>query len=71
MQSTEEGSINLLSTIRCPKVLKLIQKKLPEKSIGKIKDEKPKEESTFYRPPHSELKKAVSGEKYPLKVISK
>lgn len=36
MAKAEEGSINLLSTIRCPKVLRLIQHKLPEaKSPGK------------------------------------
>lgn len=38
MQSTEEGSVNLLNTIRCPRVLKLIQQKLPDvKSLGKPK----------------------------------
>jgi len=37
MQTTEEGSVNLLDTIRCPKVLKLIQHKLPVvKSLLKV-----------------------------------
>ena len=30
MHDTEEGSVNLLSTIRCPRVLKMLQQKLPE-----------------------------------------
>jgi len=35
MHSSEEGTVNLLSTIRCPRVLKLIQQKLPEGKSGK------------------------------------
>lgn len=36
MQGSEEGSVSLLNTIRCPRVLKLIQQKLPEgKSLKK------------------------------------
>ena len=30
MHNSEEGSVNLLNTIRCPRVLKLIQQKLPD-----------------------------------------
>ena len=29
MQGSEEGSVSLLNTIRCPRILKLIQQKLP------------------------------------------
>ena len=29
MQGSEEGSVSLLNTIRCPRVLKMIQQKLP------------------------------------------
>ena len=36
MHSNEEGTVNLLNTIRCPRILKMIQQKLPEaKSLKK------------------------------------
>jgi hypothetical protein len=57
MAKAEEGSINLLNTIRCPKVLRLIQHKLPEaKSPGKAG-------SDLVHRPQPLLGKALSQEK--------
>ncbi len=36
MQGSEEGSISLLSTISCPRILKMIQQKLPQVKSSKV-----------------------------------
>lgn len=36
MQDNQEGTVSLLNTIKCPRILKMIQQKLPEgKSLKK------------------------------------
>ena len=68
MHSTEEGSVNLLNTIRCPRILKMIKQKLPEtKSLGKkqgtskLKDSgKLLKDSGKLSPPPIDVRKLVS-----------
>ena len=68
MHSTEEGSVNLLNTIRCPRILKMIKQKLPEtKALGKkqgtskLKDSgKLLKDSGKLSPPPIDVRKLVS-----------
>lgn len=62
MQGSEEGSVSLLNTIRCPRVLKLIQQKLPEgKSLKK--NESYLKNSGRISPAPLDVRKLVSEEK--------
>ena len=51
MTTNEEGSVNLLNTIRCPKILSLIQQKWPGfKSADKNTKIEMKKDSLLYKP---------------------
>lgn len=53
MHGNEEGTVNLLNTIRCPRILKMIQQKLPEvkslKKLTKDLDKKEKDSIKFLK----------------------
>lgn len=66
MHSSEEGSVNLLNTIRCPRILKMIQQKLPDpKSLNKKENTaretaKQLKDSGKLSPPPIDVRKLVS-----------
>ena len=61
MQGSDEGSVSLLNTIRCPRILRMIQQKLPDaKSLKKGEGLK---DSGRLSPPPPDLRKIMSEDK--------